>query len=231
MEKDLFEPIKTYFEGYGYICDGEVNDIDLYMEKDGNSIAVELKETLDFKSVRQAALRQKITDTVFIGIFRPRDLYSSSFKEKIYLLKRLGIGLITVSKRTHDIEIVSEPVVTELSRYQISNKGKRTALASEFQRRKIKTTTGGVHHAKLMTAYREESLMVLASLSELGDEGIGRIVSKESGVKKATNIMYKNYYGWFEALGNGKYRITKAGFNALEEYKDTIKNLKKDDAD
>ena len=34
MEKDLFLPIKTYFEQFGYICDGEVNDIDLYMEKE-----------------------------------------------------------------------------------------------------------------------------------------------------------------------------------------------------
>ena len=33
MEKDLFKPIKEYFESYGYTCDGEVQDIDLYMEK------------------------------------------------------------------------------------------------------------------------------------------------------------------------------------------------------
>ena len=33
MEKDLFGPIKAYFEKLGYVCDGEVKDIDLYMER------------------------------------------------------------------------------------------------------------------------------------------------------------------------------------------------------
>ena len=28
MERDLFEPIKTFFEEQGYVCDVEVNDID-----------------------------------------------------------------------------------------------------------------------------------------------------------------------------------------------------------
>ena len=58
MEKDLFEPIKEYFSALGYSCDGEVNDIDMYMQKDGESVAVELKQSIDFKAIRQAALRQ-----------------------------------------------------------------------------------------------------------------------------------------------------------------------------
>ena len=59
MERDLFLPIKTYFENFGYVCDGEVKGIDLYMENGEKNVAVELKQTLDFKSVQQAALRQK----------------------------------------------------------------------------------------------------------------------------------------------------------------------------
>lgn len=49
-------------------------------------------------------MRQKITDFVYIGIFRPKDLRSSSFRDKLYLLKRLGIGLIVVSKRSKIVE-------------------------------------------------------------------------------------------------------------------------------
>ena len=60
MERDLFGPIKAYFEEQGYVCDGEVKDIDLFMQKDGHSVAVELKQKLDFRSIQQAALRQKI---------------------------------------------------------------------------------------------------------------------------------------------------------------------------
>ena len=87
MEKDLFEPIKEYFSLLGYSCDGEVNDIDLYMQKDDESVAVELKQSIDFKAIRQAALRQKIVDTVYIGTFMPKNLRSRENREKIYLSK------------------------------------------------------------------------------------------------------------------------------------------------
>ena len=227
MEKDLFIPIKSYFEQYGYIADGEVNDIDLYMEKGGESIAVELKQTLDFKAVQQAALRQKITDSVFIGIFRPGDINSGSFKDKLYLLKRLGIGLIVVSKRTRQIEIVSEPVVTELSEYQRRNKSKKKALSSEFQKRRVKNNIGGVHGEKLVTSYREDALLVLDTLAELGGEAPSRKVNELSGIKRGTTIMRNNYYGWFEKVAKGVYRIRQEGYDALEEFEDAIYTLRR----
>ena len=152
---------------------------------------------------------QKVSDTVFIGIFRPKDLFSKSFQNKIYLLKRLGIGLIVVSKRTLDIEIVSEPIVSELSKYQVSNKDKRLNLSEEFQRRKIKNNVGGVHHTKLMTEYRENALMVLSALHKLGDVAKGSDVAKASGVSNATTILRANYYGWFVKVDKGIYSISK----------------------
>ncbi|MBR5356077.1 MAG: hypothetical protein IK121_04070 [Lachnospiraceae bacterium] len=226
MEKDLFKPIKEYFEGFGYVADGEVCDIDLYMEKGDKSVSVELKQTLDFKAVVQAALRQKVSDTVFIGIFRPKDLFSKSFQNKTYLLKRLGIGLIVVSKRTLDIEIVSEPVVSELSKYQIANKNKQAKLSEEFQNRRIKNNTGGVTHTKLMTEYRENALMVLAALDNLGGVSKGCDVAKESGISNATTILRANYYGWFSKEAKGIYKISKAGYEAMAEYAATIEKLK-----
>ena len=33
MERDLFDPIKEYFEKKGYICDGEDEDRDLVAER------------------------------------------------------------------------------------------------------------------------------------------------------------------------------------------------------
>lgn len=235
MEKDLFEPIKEYFEKYGYVCDGEVMDIDLYMEKKVSdtvdftleTVAVELKQTLDFKAVQQAALRQKITDHVFIGIFRPSNLNSGAFKDKLYLLKRLGIGLIIVSERTGTVEIVLEPVVSELSAFQLRNQGKRAALANEFQRRKVKGNTGGVHRAKLITAYRENALLVLDALMELGGEASPKKVREISGVPNAAGILRMNYYGWFRRIKPGVYGVTEQGLGALEEFTDAIGKLKK----
>lgn len=226
MEKDLFAPIKEYFEASGYICDGEVKDIDLYMEKDGVSVAVELKQTLDFKSLQQAALRQKITDTVYIGIFKPKNLFSRSFKDKIYLLNRLGIGLILVSKRSKAVEIMAEPVVHDLSAFKKRNTGKKKALSSEFQKRKSKNNVGGVHGTKLITGYREDALLVLDALMELGGEAGTKDIRRISGIEKSTDIMYHNYYGWFANVRKGQYKVTEAGLSALEEFEDTIRILK-----
>lgn len=225
MEKDLFLPIKSYFESFGYLCDGEVNDIDLYMEKEAQSVAVELKTTLDFKSVQQAALRQKITDTVFIGTFRPKDMNSHAFKDKLYLLKRLGIGLIVVSKRTGTVEIVSEPVISELSSYQKHNTGKRNALSAEFQRRKAKNNTGGVHRTKLITSYREDALMVLDALCALGGEASTKNIRELSKIPRTTAILHDNYYGWFEHVKKGTYRLREEGYDALEEFEYVLKKL------
>lgn len=227
MEKDLFLPIKEYFEALGFTCDGEVQDIDLYMEKDEEGVAVELKQTLDFKAVQQAALRQKITDYVYIGIFKPKDLFSRAFKDKIYLLKRLGIGLIVVSKRTNAVEIVSEPIVSELSNFQSKNKGKKVQLKSEFQKRKVKNNTGGVRGTKLITSYREDALLVLDALMELGGVGSTKEIKEKSGIEKARAILYDNHYGWFEKVGTGIYKVLEAGYDALEEYEETMYVLKK----
>ena len=226
MEKDLFNPIKEYFESYGYICDGEVNDIDLYMERGEENVAVELKQTLDFKSVQQAALRQKLTDHVYIGIFKPKDLYSGSFKDKIYLLKRLGIGLIVVSKRSKTVEVISEPVVSELSSFQRRNKKKKEALSKEFQKRKSKNNIGGVHGTKLITSYREDALLVLDALLELGGEASTRDIKAICNVEKTTKILYYNHYGWFVKVGTGKYQVAEEGLKAVEEFEDTIRILK-----
>lgn len=225
MEKELFLPIRSYFESYGYTCDGEVNDIDLYMEKNGESVAVELKTSLDFKSVQQAALRQKITDIVFIGIFRPKDMNSHAFKDKLYLLKRLGIGLIVVSKRTGTVEIVSEPIVSELSSYQRHNMEKRSSLSSEFQRRKIKSNIGGVHRTKLITSYREDALLVLNALCSLGGEASTKEIRTISGIDRSTSILHDNYYGWFEHVKKGTYRLREEGYDALEEFEYVLKKL------
>lgn len=226
MEKDLFQPIKNYFTNLGYTGDGEVQDIDLYMEKDGDSVAVELKQTLDFKAVQQAALRQKVTDTVYIGIFRPRDLNTRAFQDKIYLLKRLGIGLIVVSKRSKVVDVVSDPIVSELSAYQQRNRHQKKALSTELQKRRTKSNTGGVHQTKLITSYREDALLVLDALMELHGEGSSRQVRAISGVAKTTSILYANHYGWFGHSGKGLYRVTEAGYEALEEFESVIRLLK-----
>ena len=225
MEKDLFGPIKKYFENMGYTCDGEVRDIDLYMKKDGVSVAVELKITLDFKAVQQAALRQKVADDVYIGIFRPKKMNTSAFTDKLYLLKRLGIGLIIVAASTKNVTVVNEPVICPLSAFQSRSKRQRMAVEKEFDKRKTKLNIGGVHATKLITGYREDALIVLDSLCSLGGESDTRSIHKQSGIEKTAAILRNNYYGWFQKTGSGLYCISEKGYNALEEFEPVMKAL------
>lgn len=226
MERDLFAPIKSFFEEQGYVCDGEVNDIDIFMQKDEDSVAVELKQTLDFRAIQQAALRQKIVETVYIGTFLPKDRGSSSFRDKLYLLKRLGIGLIAVSKRSGEVTVLSEPVVSELKGFQARNKRKKKALENEFKKRRIKSNTGGVTGVKLLTRYREDALLVLNALLVLGGEGAPKDVKRLSFVDKSANILRDNHYGWFSHVRNGVYSIMDQGYQALDEYEEVINQLK-----
>ena len=227
MEKDLFRPIKEYFEKQGFVCDGEVGDIDLYMERGDEKIAVELKTELNFRALQQAALRQKIVETVYIGTFTPKSMRSSAFRDKLYLLKRLGIGLIVVSKRSKEVGIASEPVVSELSEFQKRNSRKKKALTEEFKKRRTKNNIGGVRGKKLITSYREDALLVLDAVAELGGSAKTKEIRKLSGIDKATDIMYRNPYGWFERIGDGVYKATDSGYAALEEFEDTIYKLKR----
>lgn len=43
--------------------------------------------------------------------------------------------------------------------------------------------------------------------------------------QKATNILYKNYYGWFERLSRGVYKLSDKGHSEIEEYKDILKKI------
>ena len=68
---------------------------------------------------------------------------------------------------------------------------------------------------------------MLDALAELGGEGKSRDAATVSGVKKASVIMNSNFYGWFEHVSTGVYRVTDAGYNALEEFEETVYVLKK----
>lgn len=227
MERDLFGPVKEYFEKQGYICDGEVEDIDLYMERGEEHVAVELKVDLDFKALRQAALRQKYVETVYIAVFKPKSLKNTAYRDKLYLLKRLGIGLLLVSKRSLEVQVANEPVVTELSVYQRQNQNKKKKLNAEFSKRRTKNNVGGVRGEKLISAYREDALLVLDACAELGGEVKGREVRKLCNIEKTADILRADYYGWFEKIETGVYRVTDAGYAALEEFEDTIYKLKR----
>ena len=131
-----------------------------------------------------------------------------------------------VSKRSGEVTVLSEPVVSELKGFQARNKRKKKALENEFKKRRIKSNTGGVTGVKLLTRYREDALLVLNALLVLGGEGAPKDVKRLSFVDKSANILRDNHYGWFSHVRNGVYSITDQGYQALDEYEEVINQLK-----
>ena len=253
MERELSGPIRHFFEEQGYVCDGEVRGIDLYMERGDVRAAVELKETLDFRLVQQAALRQKSVERVYAGIFLPKNIYSQSMKDRMYLLKRLGIGLVTVSKRSGLVQVVLE--AADPPEAAPTDKKEREALSAEFNGRVLKNNTGGVRGEKLMTNYREEALLVLEALLQLegkaqtpacpmalagseeeektGTHAEGREpgvfvrrIREASGVDRTAAILHDDHYGWFTHVRRGVYAVSASGIRAAAEYEEVIRRLK-----
>ncbi len=224
-EKDLFSPVRLFFEAQGFVCDGEVQGIDLYMEKNGLTAAAELKLSLDFRAVQQAALRQKTVDAVFLGIPFPRDLRSRAFRDKLYLLKRLGIGLICVSVKTGKVEMLIPPAQAETEVFKQRNRQMQQRIREEFAARKLRCNPGGVNHEPLMTAYREKALTVLGALEKLGGEASTRDIRSVSRIENSTSILYNDHYSWFIRADRGRYRLSEAGKDACISYKREISLL------
>lgn len=98
-ETDLYLPVKALFEELSYDVQAEVGDIDVLATRDNEFIVIELKTDLNLKLIIQGALRQKMTEIVYVAVPKPayKIRRSKGFQEKIYLLKRLGVGLIFVN--------------------------------------------------------------------------------------------------------------------------------------
>ena len=102
-EADLYGPIKRFLEAQGYVVKGEVGPCDVVAVRgDERPIVVELKERLSLALILQAVDRLAISDTVYIA-FRIGSSQSAFWrtgrKRVTALLRRLGLGLLTISAR------------------------------------------------------------------------------------------------------------------------------------
>jgi len=214
-ESDLYIPIKNLFEKNGYQVHGEVKDIDMMVTKEDESIAIELKPTFNLKLILQAVDRQKSIGSVYVAIFKPKTV-NKRYREIIHLIKRLELGLITVSPLKTGMRVNIELHPIEYNR-KTNNKKKR-AIISEINRRTgIVDNVGGTTGIKRMTAYREETIAVAVALS-FYEQASPKDVKLFTDNKKTGQILYNNHYGWFDRIGQGQYRITTKGLEALEIY-------------
>lgn len=227
-ESDLFAPIKNHFEQLGYTVDGEVLDCDMLMEKDGEHIAIELKTDLNFKLFLQGAKRQKLFDQVYLAIWSPKNMRSKAFKDKLYLLNRLGLGLIIVTKRAKSVDIYAAPFIQPISDFRKSNTRLRNRIINELSSRRTKSNVGGVRGKEVLTAYKEDCLVILDLLYMEGAMKAS-VIKQITGIETSYKKIYNNHYGWFVKESKGVYNLSDKGIKAYGDHKDIIKTIKQID--
>ncbi len=229
-ETELFQPVKELLTELGYDIRSEVKEVDIAAIKGDELLIVELKTSYNLKLIIQAAKRQRLTDKVYIAIPRPvyKKRFGRDFKDREFLLRRLGLGLIFVAMDAEKpyASIIFEPCIFDMKKSQISSRKKKEKLLKEFEGRSKNYNTGGSVKQKLITAYREKSLGIVCIMEKKGIMSTKEI-KEAGGPTETTSIMYDNHYGWFLKVDRGKYRLSDDGENALKEYSKIMNNIKR----
>ena len=217
-EAELYHPIAEYLRSLGYEVRGEVRHLDLVAHRDGELIGVELKRAMSLDLLGQAVERQRAADGVYVAV-RAREEGSPirNMRRVQALLRRLELGLILVHFRPSGtrVEVKFHP-----SRYT-ARRSRRTreGILREFNGRTGDRNTGGVSHAPVITAYREQAVHIACALREIGPASPAALRALGT-CEKTGRILLRNVYGWFEHLDKGLYGIHEAGRRALADYPD-----------
>ncbi|HHV59091.1 MAG TPA: hypothetical protein GXX49_02100 [Clostridiaceae bacterium] len=223
FEEDLYRPIYEYFTNMGYTVKSEVQYCDITAIKDDTLIIVEMKIRLNLELITQAALRQRITGNVYVAVPKPgKDMFSKRWKNLCYLLRRLELGLIVVSlgKKDSEVEVVFDPAPFHKSISRGQGNRKRKTLLKEFDQRYGDYNTGGSKGKKLATSYREKAIHIACCLQKYGPMSPKRLRELGTCSKKTTDILYRNYYGWFSKVARGIYELNEKGMADLDNFPD-----------
>lgn len=222
-ETDLFEPVRHYFHTQGYHVAAEVKHCDVIALKGDELIVIELKTSMNMTLITQAIKRQRITNSVYVAIPEPSKK-TKRFREQTAVLKRLGLGLITVYQSP--IRSVAS-VLLEPSYSGRVNKRKRTLIEKEVGGRTIQPNVGGTK-GKVYTAYRETAVTIACLINKRGPSRAAELAPITGTNTHA--ILYRNHYGWFVREGRGVYSLTSEGVRALEDYPDLVELVGQSDS-
>lgn len=210
-EQDLYQPIKHYLESLGYTVRAEVRNLDIMASKSDTVIVIEMKTSITLKLLYQGCDRQRMFDNVYLAIPHPgyKVVRTKSFQEKKHILHRLRLGLLLVDIKKNKVDVVMDP--KEYVRK--TNKRKQKLLLDEFNTRSTSINIGGVNRKKIMTAYKEQAIEIAGILMD--GPKTTREIRAITKIKKTTNILYDNYYQWFERISHGIYGLTAKGMEEI----------------
>lgn len=208
-EADLYDPIKRFLEAQGYEVKGEIGPCDVVAVRgEEPPVVVELKERLTLALILQAVDRLSVSDSVYLA-FRVGKGRAGSWRTRrkrvVSLLRRLGLGLLTVSVSG---EVV--PVLDPAPYRPRANARRRHHLLKEFSERVGDPEAGGSVSRRRLTAYRQDALRCAGELAEAGTLKLS-ILRERTGVSRAGPIVRDNHYGWFQRVKTGYYALTPRG--------------------
>ena len=223
-ETELYPPVKTYLEAQGYEVKGEVQGCDVVARRgDEAPVIVELKSGFSLALILQGVRRLSVTDAVYIAAppFRGKSA-RQQVRDITALCRRLGLGLMFVrAGPAPAVDVVCDPVPYQPRK----NRRREGRLLKEFEHRVGDPTAGGSStRAPRMTAYRQDALRCARYLAEHGTAK-GAVIAREVSVPKATALMYRDVYGWFERQEKGIYALSPKGHAALEQFAEVLKRL------
>ena len=137
-------------------------------------------------------------------------------KSLILLLKRLNIGLIVV--KDLKATVLSDPFDYDVIKSRQRNQKKKIKAINEFKLREDKNVMGGSKGLR-MTLYREQVIKV-AQFLKIHQIATPKMIKNETQIDKVSSILQKNYYGWFERVERGKYKLSSVGIKYLCEFND-----------
>jgi hypothetical protein len=222
-EVDLYGPIKGFLEAQGYTVKGEIGACDVVaVREDDEPVVVELKERLTLALVLQGVDRLSVSETVYVA-FRIGKGHSASWRSRrkqiTSLLRRLGLGLLTVSARGNVV-----PVLDPAPYQPRTNKDRRKRLLKELAERVGDPEAGGSASRKRLTAYRQDALRCARELADGGALKLS-VIRERAEVSRAGPILRDNHYGWFERVKRGYYELSPQGLRDLVEWSEALESL------
>ncbi|MEK6797018.1 MAG: DUF2161 family putative PD-(D/E)XK-type phosphodiesterase [Spirochaetota bacterium] len=218
-ETELYRPIADFLTGLGYTVRGEVKGADVAAVKGDELVIVEMKTSYTLTLILQAVERLSVTASVYVAIPLPSEnIRKKKWRLQFRLLRRLGLGLIFVSK-VSGVQAVFDPKPYAPR----INKKRALRYRAEIAKRSHDHNVGGSTRVKLITAYREEALRIAQKLLAGASSAKGLC---EAGMSAKTgSILRSNFYGWFERVSPGHYCLTADGKRALTEYKHVVRSF------
>ena len=224
-EVDLYGPIKQFLESQGYAVKGEIGACDIVAVRgDEGPVVVELKARLNLALLLQAVDRLRVSDAVYVA-FRIGKGHSASWrsrrKQVTILLRRLGLGLLTVSASGSVVAVLDPaPYRPRL------DTGRRTRLLREFAERVGDPETGGSTSRQRLTAYRQDAVRCAR---ELTNERVLKVsvIRERAEVSRAGPILRDNHYGWFERVKTGYYELSPSGRRDMIRWSDALESLER----